>query len=175
MKPSEKVALGLALEELERPKAAERVHARAACTRNLTACQIRRGRTGKVYDLVGEAVGMSALRYHAGYHEPTIPLLVGTSDGFRIRWCRRSHLDLDPTRGVRTRIVRPSQPSKRAARVNPSPTRARAPERRRTRQTPRRAHDPPVLRAAASPSESLRRHLIVGRAACSPLGDDVAF
>lgn len=59
MTPSEKVALGLALEELERPKAQERI---LAAQNNNAAREIfpsRGERTGKVYDLVGEAVGMS--------------------------------------------------------------------------------------------------------------------
>jgi hypothetical protein len=56
MKPSEKVALGRALEPLERPKAAER----------MTLGKVSPGSessTGKTYDLVGGAVGMSGPTY----------------------------------------------------------------------------------------------------------------
>lgn len=62
MKPSEKVALGGALEKLERPKAAERKGQRTDLQpkENFSSGEPTRGeRTGKVYDLVGEAVGMS--------------------------------------------------------------------------------------------------------------------
>ncbi len=62
MKPSEKVALGLALEELERPKAAERKSASLKQNREENFSS-RCERTGKVYDLVGEAVGMSGPTY----------------------------------------------------------------------------------------------------------------
>ena len=60
--PSEKVALGRELEKLERPKAEERMA--ATLKQNATAREIfpsgsRGERTGKVYDLVGEAVGMA--------------------------------------------------------------------------------------------------------------------
>lgn len=67
MTPSEKVALGLALEELERPAAAERKA--EAGKANLPTSEekfppLTKGdRTGKVYDLVGEAVGMSGPTY----------------------------------------------------------------------------------------------------------------
>lgn len=69
MKPSEKVALGLALEELERPAAAERKgHGQTAPGKPKNAeenfSQASQGeRTGKVYDLVGESVGMSGPTY----------------------------------------------------------------------------------------------------------------
>ena len=59
MKPSEKVALGLALEELERPAAVERM----TLGKVSPGSETRGERTGKVYDLVGEAVGMSGPTY----------------------------------------------------------------------------------------------------------------
>lgn len=66
MSPAEKVALGRALEELERPAAAER-KARPGQPREekfSSQAEPSRGeRTGKVYDLVGEAVGMSGPTY----------------------------------------------------------------------------------------------------------------
>lgn len=69
MAPSEKVALGLKLEELERPKAAERKAANLALSPNHDGREnfsspSRGTRTGKVLDLVGEAVGMSGVTYH---------------------------------------------------------------------------------------------------------------
>lgn len=72
MSPSEKVALGRALEKLERPAAAERKgHGQTAPGRPKNAEEnfpgasepTRGERTGKVYDLVGEAVGMSGPTY----------------------------------------------------------------------------------------------------------------
>lgn len=69
MTPSEKVSLGRALEELERPKAAER---KAATQPNpgqrvgeekFSSPTTRGDRTGKTYDLVGESVGMSGVTY----------------------------------------------------------------------------------------------------------------
>lgn len=69
MKPSEKVALGLALEELERPAAAERKAAIASRDEKGRATTTEEKfpsvgeRTGKVYDLVGESVGMSGTTY----------------------------------------------------------------------------------------------------------------
>lgn len=69
MTPSEKVALGRALEDLERPKAAERQRAtlrrgdQVPDRETFPDGDSRDDRTGKVYDLVGEAVGMSGPTY----------------------------------------------------------------------------------------------------------------
>lgn len=57
MTPSEKVALGKALETLERPRAEERVGGRPPKTAgNLPQVS---GQTGRVREIVGEAIGMS--------------------------------------------------------------------------------------------------------------------
>lgn len=62
MKPSERVALGLALEELERPKARERVGGRPKKTaENFTA--VSEGQKGETLAIVGNAVGMSRPTY----------------------------------------------------------------------------------------------------------------
>jgi ParB-like chromosome segregation protein Spo0J len=70
MRPSEKVALGRALEELERPRALERKAATQAKPGegrvgegNFSSPENIGERAGKVYDLVGEAVGMSGPTY----------------------------------------------------------------------------------------------------------------
>jgi ParB-like chromosome segregation protein Spo0J len=66
MTPSEKVALGRALEELERPRARARQRAGTALQPQENFSSGSRSaaeRTGKVYDLVGEAVGMSGPTY----------------------------------------------------------------------------------------------------------------
>lgn len=64
MAPSEKVSLGSALEELERPRARARQGARTDLQPQEKFSSGSMGeRTGKVYDLVGEAVGMSGPTY----------------------------------------------------------------------------------------------------------------
>jgi ParB family chromosome partitioning protein len=65
MKPSEKVALGLVLEPLEHANAAQRKGGRPSKTEEnfSSVSEPSDGSTGKVYDLVGEAVGMSGPTY----------------------------------------------------------------------------------------------------------------
>jgi hypothetical protein len=58
MTPAEKVALGRRLEELERPKAAERQTAPTELRKNFP-----KSAKGKTYDKVGQAVGMSGPTY----------------------------------------------------------------------------------------------------------------
>lgn len=62
MKPSERVALGLALEELERPKARERqaaLNGKSGASENFTEA----GQKGETLAIVGNAVGMSRPTY----------------------------------------------------------------------------------------------------------------
>lgn len=61
MTPGEKVSLGLALEELERPKAQERMRNLPTDTtkESFLSSDTQGERTGQTRDLVGEAVGMS--------------------------------------------------------------------------------------------------------------------
>ena len=62
MKPSEKVALGLALEELEKPKARERKTGRPPISPDPGAHTLD-GDAGRVREVVGPAVGLSGKNY----------------------------------------------------------------------------------------------------------------
>ena len=65
MTPSEKVALGKALEALERPRAAARMKADVAPPERFTE-----GRRGQTRDIVGKAIGVSGPIYQRAKGRP---------------------------------------------------------------------------------------------------------